>query len=70
MGRPKTVPGKLKDGFYIELRNKGSKSGIKIWRANKAQMEMAIADFKKIKDVVVLGESKNGKWVDHPEIHQ
>jgi len=35
MGRPPTRPKKLKDGFYIEIRNKGSKTGIKIRRDTK-----------------------------------
>ena len=63
MGRPSTKPKDLKDGFYIEIRNKGAKSGIKIRRDTKAQMLTAIKEYKKIKEVEVLGESKNGKWV-------
>jgi len=27
MGRPPILPKKKKDGFYIEIRNKGAKSG-------------------------------------------
>lgn len=65
MGRPPTKPIKLKDGFYIEVRNKGAKTGgIKIRRETKAQLEQTIKDYQRTKDVVVLGESKNGKWVD------
>ncbi len=63
MGRPSTKPKDLKDGFYIEIRNKGAKTGIKIRRDTKAQMLTAINEYKKIKEVVVLGESKKGKWV-------
>lgn len=65
MGRPPTKPIKLKDGFYIEVRNKGAKTGgIKIRRETKAQLEQTIKDYQRTKDVVVLGESKNGKWID------
>ena len=39
MGRPATKPLDLRDGFYIEIRNRGSKTGIKIRRDNEKQME-------------------------------
>lgn len=61
MGRPATKPTKLKDGYYIEVRNKGSKSGIKIRRDSKEAMLTAIKDYERVKDVIVLGKSKNGK---------
>lgn len=64
MGRPPTRPAKLKDGFYIEVRNEGSKAtGIKIRRDSKEEMLMAIEDYKRSKDVVILGEYKNDKWL-------
>jgi len=47
--------------FYIEIRNRGSRTGIKIRRDNKKQMEFAIKEYEKSKDVIVLGEYKNGK---------
>ncbi len=61
MGRPATKPLDLRDGFYIEVRNRGSKTGIKIRRDNKKQMEFAIKGYERLKDVIVLGEYKNGK---------
>lgn len=61
MGRPATKPTKLKDGYYIEVRNKGSKSGIKIRRDSKEAMLMAVKGYERVKDVIVLGKSKNGK---------
>lgn len=64
MGRPSTREKKLKDGFYIEVRNKGSKSGIKLRRETLEEMEQTVIDYSRSKDIVVLGESKNGKWVD------
>ena len=67
MGRPPTRPKKLRDGFYIEIRNKGSKTGIKIRRDTKEQMLSAVEEYKKIKDVIALGEYKNGKMVDNPD---
>ncbi len=61
MGRPATKPLDLRDGFYIEVRNRGSKTGIKIRRDNKKQMEFAIKEYERLKDVIVLGEYKDGK---------
>ena len=42
MGRPATKPTKLKDGYYIEIRNKGSKSGVKLYNGTEMQMHRAI----------------------------
>ncbi len=64
MGRPPTRSKKLRDGFYIEICNKGSKSGIKIIRKNEEEMNQAIKEYEKSKEVIILGESKNGKWVN------
>jgi len=61
MGRPATKPTKLKDGFYLEIRNKGSKSGIKIMRETEKAMNIATREYEKVKDVVILGEFINGK---------
>ena len=66
MGRPPTLPKKLKDGYYIEVRNKGSLTGIKIRRDTKEEMIRMVKEYEKYKIVIVLGESKNGKWVTAP----
>lgn len=63
MGRPPTKPKKLRDGFYIEIRNTGSKTGIKIRRDDKEQMLAAKKEYDRTKEVIVLGEFKNGKMV-------
>ena len=63
MGRPATKPTQLRDGFYIEVRNKGSKNGIRIRRDTEKAMLVAIKEYERVKDVVVLGEYKNGKPV-------
>lgn len=63
MGRPITKPRELRDGYYIEIRNKGSKSGIKIRRDTEAEMLYAIKEYERVKDVIVMGEYKNGKEV-------
>lgn len=64
MGRPPTKPRKLKDGFYIEVRSKGSKSGIKVRAETKEKMEEAAFRYGKTKDVIVIGEYQNGKPLD------
>ena len=63
MGRPPTRPKPLRDGYYLDIRNKGSNSGVKIFRETLEEMEDAAQTYRKSKDVIVLGESKNGEWV-------
>lgn len=66
MGRPAVKPTELKDGYYIEVRNKNQKSGTKIRRDTKEQLLMAIEEYKMSKEVIVLGEMKKGKVVAIP----
>ena len=61
MGRPPTKPKKLKDGFYIEVRNKRAASGVKVRRDTKEQIELAIKEYERTKEIIVIGEIKNGK---------
>ncbi|MDG1146987.1 MAG: hypothetical protein P8N52_01650 [Crocinitomicaceae bacterium] len=63
MGRPATKPARLKDGFYIEVKNQGS-GGILIRRDTKDQMLLAAEDYSRMKQVTVLGEMKSDKWVN------
>lgn len=63
MGRPATKPKELRDGFYIEIRNRNSKTGVKIRRDNKDQMLRAVKEYEKSKEVIVLGKYINGKAV-------
>lgn len=62
MGRPATKPTRLKDGFYIEVKNSGQ-SGIRLRRDTKEQMLLAAKQYAKTKEVIILGEVKNDKWV-------
>ncbi len=66
MGRPAVKPTELKDGYYIEVRNKNQKSGTKIRRDTKEQLLLAIKEYKISKEVIVLGEMKKGKVVAIP----
>jgi len=61
MGRPATRPTKLRDGYYIEVRNRNQKSGIKIHRATKELLLIAIKEYEKTKDVIVLGQLIDGE---------
>ncbi|WP_420579786.1 hypothetical protein [Reichenbachiella sp.] len=63
-GRPATKPVALKEGYYIELRTKGSSSAIKLRRNSMAEIEFATKQYEKSKIVNYLGQVKDGKWVD------
>ena len=63
MGRPATKPARLRDGFYIEVKNQGT-GAILIRRDTKEQMLLAAEDYSRMKQVTILGEMKNDKWVD------
>jgi hypothetical protein len=63
MGRPPTKPITMKNGFYIEVRNKGASSGIKIRSSDVKTMMETATEYKRSKQVIILGEFKNGKWL-------
>ena len=66
MGRPPILPKKKKDGFWLEIRNKGANSGIIIIRDSYEAMMQAARQYQITKDVIILGEHKNGKKVVEP----
>jgi len=68
MGRPSKKPKDLRDGYYIEVRNKNQRSGIKIRRDTKEQLLQAIEEYKESKEVIILGKSENGKMKDIPDL--
>ena len=53
-------PVQLRNGFYIEVCDKGVKKGMKIRSENKKDMEAAAALYGSYKDVTILGEYKAG----------
>jgi hypothetical protein len=59
-GRPRTGEIKLRNGFYIEVCNKGMKKGIKIRSESQKEMEDTARQYTRIKQVIILGEYKNG----------
>ncbi|GGK27344.1 hypothetical protein GCM10007962_21960 [Yeosuana aromativorans] len=67
MGRPATKPAELRDGYYIEIRNRNSNSGVKIRRDNSDQMYRAAKEYERSKEVIILGKYKNGKLVESLE---
>lgn len=46
------------------MRNKGAKSGIIVIRDTKEAMMQAARQYENTKDVIILGEHKNGKKVE------
>ena len=50
----------LRNGFYIEVCNKGAKNGMKIRSESKKEMEDAAVLYGSYKDVHILGEYKAG----------
>lgn len=62
-GRPPTKPVVFKDGFYIEVRNRGTDPGhgVKLRYPSRELMLQAAEEYRKIKLVVVLGEFKDGE---------
>ena len=64
MGRPPILPKKKKDGFYIEIRNKGAKSGPIIIRDTEVAMMQAVRQYQQTKDIIIMGEHRNGKKVE------
>jgi hypothetical protein len=64
MGRPPVLPKKKKDGFWIEVRNKGAKSGTILIRDSYESMMQAVKQYQNTKDVIILGKHENGKKVD------
>ena len=60
-GRPRLRQVTLRNGFYIEVCNKGVKKGVKIRSENKADMETAATQYGSYKDVIILGEYKAGE---------
>ena len=63
MARPIPVKKKLKNGFYIEVRNKGSRTGVIVGRDSHESMLRAAKIYEISKDVIILGNSEDGKWV-------
>jgi hypothetical protein len=59
-GRPRQRIVQLKNGFYIEVCNKGFKKGMKIRSENQKEMEDNASLYARYKDVIILGEYKDG----------
>jgi hypothetical protein len=66
-GRPRTRPSALRDGFYLEVKNKKSDDkGVMLRRDTKREMIESGRMYAKTKRVVLFGERKNEKWLSDP----
>lgn len=66
-GRPLEKPATMKDGFYIEVRNRVSTDrGIRLYSDTQKGMEENIRHYTRSKQVVILGELRKQKWVTKP----
>ncbi len=72
MGRPPTKPKRFKDGFYIEVRNKGANAGMKIHFDTERDMQEAASMYTlNKKEVIILGEHKRDRWLNlEPEAEE
>jgi len=60
-GRPRERAVQLKNGFYIEVSNKGVKKGMKIRSESQEAMQNTASQYSQYKEVIILGEFKDGK---------
>lgn len=65
-GRPPVTPVQLKNGFYIEVCDKGANKGMKIWNATEKAMHDAAQLYAGHKTVIILGEFKEGSFKSSP----
>tara|TARA_B110000014_G_scaffold225570_1_gene184386 strand:- start:141 stop:368 length:228 start_codon:yes stop_codon:yes gene_type:complete len=62
-GRPTTRAKGLKNGFYLELKMKGSNKATRIMRETHAQAMLALTQFDN-KIVRYLGQVEDNYWMD------
>jgi len=65
-GRPATKPARLKNGFYVGVKNKGMSTPVMMYSPTKEGMMMIAEKYSVFpeKEVVVMGEHKNDKWLN------
>ncbi|MCW5908406.1 MAG: hypothetical protein KIS94_11140 [Chitinophagales bacterium] len=69
-GRPPSRNKGLRDGYYLEVFNKGASSGIKIRKETEAEMLEAVEEYRREnKNVQVLGLHKKGEWMNEVLAH-
>lgn len=68
-GRPPSRPVAFADGFYIEVRNRGTDPGhgVKLRKNTREEMLQAAEEYRKTKLVIILGEYKDGEPVSKKE---
>ena len=66
MARPSTREKRLKDGYYMEVRNNGGERGIKIRRESKEQIDSAMEEYKRTKKLLISALLKMGNSLKDP----
>ncbi len=67
VGRPSTKPARLKNGFYVSVKNKGMSNAVMMYSATRDGM-LVLAQRYSIfpdKEVTIMGEHKNDEWVSN-----
>jgi len=67
VGRPSTKPARLKNGFYVSVKNKGMSNPVMMYSTNKEGMLITAERYSALpdKDVVIMGEHLNDEWVSN-----
>jgi hypothetical protein len=62
-GRPSLKPKRLKNGFYVEVKTPGSGMKVMMYSANREGMLEIARRYGQIKEVTIMGEHRNDKWI-------
>ena len=62
-GRPSSSPKKLKDGYYMLIHMKNSKTPIRIFRDNLKELESLKVQYR-YHNLEYLGQVKDNIWLD------
>lgn len=65
-GRPATKPARLKNGFYVGVKNKGMSTPVMMYSPTKEGMIIIAEKYSVFpeKEVTIMGEHKNDKWLN------
>jgi hypothetical protein len=65
VGRPSTKPARLKNGFYVSVKNKGMSNAVMMYSPTRDGMTIIAQRYSIFpdKEVTIMGEHKNDEWV-------
>lgn len=65
VGRPSTKPARLKNGFYVSVKNKGMSNAVMMYSPTRDGMIVLAQRYSIFpdKEVTIMGEHKNDEWV-------